>query len=265
MPRPTASEVLKAAIIPTIIAGIFSLLVAFIGLQSGGKQAVDSAVAKRESDLDEMIQKQLQLKTGFIPGEIRSFAFGGSRNDKTVRDLRTLGWLECAGQELLVSDYGLLYERIGETWGSSNRGISFSVPDLRGMFVRGWSDGTVSDPESGMRTASKPNGATGNKVGSIQQDAMQTHTHRDPGHTHQLKGFNYAQNTGDGGRLGHMFNTDPPFVTTPAVTGIAEPVDLAGNPTVRHGPETRPKNVYVMYAIYVGRPIPDPVPDGSRP
>ena|SRR6266851_973662 len=195
MPRPAAAEVLKGAIISTIIAGIFSLLVAFIGLQSSGKQAVDSAIAKRQSDIDEMIQKQLQLKTGFIPGEIRSFAFGGGRDDKAVKDLRTLGWLECGGQELLVKEYGLLWERIKETWGSSNRGISFRVPDLRGMFLRSWSDGAGADPDAGMRIAPKANGAAGNKVGSIQPDAMQTHTHRDPGHTHQLQGFNYRQNS----------------------------------------------------------------------
>jgi microcystin-dependent protein len=262
---PKSSAALKAAIIPTIVAGIFSLLVAFIGLQSGGKQAVESAIAKRQSDIDEMIQKQLQLKTGFIPGEIRSFGFGGGRDDRAVKDLRTLGWLECAGQELLIADYGLLYERIRETWGSSNRGISFSVPDLRGMFLRSWSDGSAADPEAGMRTAQKSNGAAGNKVGSIQPDALQTHTHRDPGHTHQLQGFNYQQNTGNGGDFGHMYNKDPPFTTTAAVTGIAEPVALPGSPAVRLGPETRPKNVYVMYCIYVGRAIPDPVPDGSRP
>ena len=92
MPRTTTAEVLKAAIIPTIIAGVFSLLVAFIGLQSGGRQAVDAAIAKRQADLDEMIQKQLQLKTGFIPGEIRSFAFGGGRDERTVKDLRNT-WL----------------------------------------------------------------------------------------------------------------------------------------------------------------------------
>jgi hypothetical protein len=150
------SGVLEAAIIPTLIAGVFSLAVAFIGFRSGGKQAVDAAIAKHKFEIDELVQKQLQLKTGFMPGEVRSFAFGGKREDKFVKELRTLGWLECAGQELLISDYGLLYARITETWGSSNKGISFSIPDLRGMFLRGWSNGSASsDLEAGVRRGCK--------------------------------------------------------------------------------------------------------------
>ena len=261
----SAKDTLKAAIVPAIISAIASLLVAWIGLHWSGKQALDSAISKRQSEIDEMVQKQLTLKTGFIPGEIRSFAFGGSRNEEAIKELREMGWLECAGQELQIANYGVLYKRIKETWGSATPGSSFSVPDLRGMFLRGWTDGSTSDPDAAKRTSNKPRGAVGNNVGSVQPDSLQSHTHRDPKHSHTLQGFNYKKNTGDGGDFGHMFNMEPPVTTSLSATGIAEPVALPGELDVRHGSETRPKNVYVSYWIYVGSSIPTPIPDGSKP
>lgn len=238
---------LKLAIIPSIVAGVFALIVAFISLQSGGKQAVDNAISKKQSEIEEMVQKQTLLKTGFIPGEMRSFAFGGGREDKAIKELRTLGWLECAGQDLSVQDYHLLYDRIGDIWGTANRGRDFYVPDLRGVFLRGWGDGANVDPEKGTRSASRQNGAPGNMVGSLQPDQVGPHQHR----------YAFTTNTtlhpaaGDE-RVAKVFMTTPTSTsgTTDAPQGSVE---------------TRPKNVYVMFCIYVGRPVLDTTPDGSRP
>ena len=42
-----------------------------------------------------------------------------------------VGWLECAGQTLSISEYEVLYTLIGTTYGG-NGTTSFNLPDLRG-------------------------------------------------------------------------------------------------------------------------------------
>lgn len=55
------------------------------------------------------------------------------------------GYLVCAGQSVLVADYGDLYGVIGFTYGGS--GASFNLPDLRGRVIAGQDDmgGTSAD------------------------------------------------------------------------------------------------------------------------
>jgi len=55
------------------------------------------------------------------------------------------GYLVCAGQSVLVADYGDLYDVIGFTYGGS--GPSFNLPDLRGRVIAGQDNmgGTSAD------------------------------------------------------------------------------------------------------------------------
>ncbi len=75
------------------------------------------------------------------------------------------GWLVCDGQEVSRQSYALLFAKIGTTFGEGDGEETFNLPDLRGVFVRGW------DEER--------------KFGSHQDDQMQGHTHKDGGHSHQ--------------------------------------------------------------------------------
>lgn len=54
------------------------------------------------------------------------------------------GYLECNGQAVSKSTYAALFAVIGATYGPSNE-TTFTLPDLRGEFVRGWDHGRGID------------------------------------------------------------------------------------------------------------------------
>jgi microcystin-dependent protein len=134
------------------------------------------------------------------------------------------GYFECNGAAYGTVTYPVLYSSIGCTWGCS--GSNFNIPDLRGVFMRGWnhgnSAGTYSgDPDAASRAALATGGATGDAAGSYEADAFKSHTHT------------YGATTsGSGGQSGSVYSLN--VVTNTSATG---------------GNETRPKNAYVMYII----------------
>jgi hypothetical protein len=81
------------------------------------------------------------------PGEIRAFA--GSNCP--------VGWLIADGSEVKDADHPALVAAIGDLWGSSAVG-KFKLPDLRGVFIRGWNNNrSDGDPQAADRTI--PQGA----------------------------------------------------------------------------------------------------------
>jgi len=54
------------------------------------------------------------------------------------------GYLLCDGSEVSRTKYARLFQRIGTTFGSAS-GTTFTLPDLRGMFVRGFDGGRGLD------------------------------------------------------------------------------------------------------------------------
>lgn len=71
------------------------------------------------------------------------------------------GWLKANGASLSTTTYAALFAVIGYTFGGS--GASFSLPDLRGEFVRGWDDSRGVDISRAF--------------GSSQADDFESHTH----------------------------------------------------------------------------------------
>jgi len=198
---------------------------------------------------------------GWIVGEIRPFAFGGDAGSKIVRELHNAGWLECEGQSLDVTDFKDLYRAIGTTWGSKDKGQSFLVPDLRSAFLRGWThtgsqknpDGTVRDPQLAdpgalQRIPPRPDagpgqipGNSGDAVGSIQADLIRNHAHS----LFPYRDWHIKSLPGDG--------VDVPLkIDAPANVVVTQSSVLN-----QEGPgaETRPKNAYLMYFIYVGKDV----------
>lgn len=102
------------------------------------------------------------------------------------------------------------------------------LPDKRGLFGRGRDNTANRDPDKAGRTALATGGATGNNVGSYQEDALEDHYHQ----------------TGVGNAGGGGANI---FGDTPDQDGFLNTNSPQG---ARVSTETRPKNVYVDYAVF---------------
>jgi hypothetical protein len=72
------------------------------------------------------------------------------------------GYLKANGAQVSRSTYAALFAAIGTTFGSGNGSTTFNLPDLRGEFIRGWSDGRSVD--------------SGRAFGSAQSQAVQQTT-----------------------------------------------------------------------------------------
>jgi hypothetical protein len=104
---------------------------------------------------------------------------------------------------------------------------SFRVPDLRGLFLRGVTLSSSSDPDASTRTKIFPTdnfGERGNQVGSFQKDELKTHHHKTIG---QRKAYG-ALGVSDAGACPEYGTSDTDF--------------YGGN-------ESRPKNANVHYLI----------------
>jgi hypothetical protein len=86
-----------------------------------------------------------------VPGAVQFFAMNTAPT----------GWLECNGASLSTATYADLFAAIGYTFGGA--GASFTLPDLRGQFIRGWDNGAGVD--------------AGRAFGSTQADDFASHTH----------------------------------------------------------------------------------------
>lgn len=72
------------------------------------------------------------------------------------------GYLKCNGASISRSDYKRLFDVIGLTFGSDDD-ETFKLPDLRGRFIRGFSDNSTIDKDR--------------EFGSTQEDDLKRHTH----------------------------------------------------------------------------------------
>jgi microcystin-dependent protein len=139
------------------------------------------------------------------------------------------GWLLCNGASVSRSTYASLYAVIGNASGSADVN-SFNVPDFRGRFLRGWDNAIGRDPDRASRTAMATGGNAGDAIGSIQTDAIQSHTHA----------YNTPTTANRDGGTGATYTNRESTVTS--TTGAVS----AG---ARTSTETRPMNAYVNYII----------------
>lgn len=170
------------------------------------------------------------------------------------------GWLICDGTSYDGNDpkYTQLYKVLNTTWGSTGGGANFNVPDLRGMFLRGVDDGRGKDPNATSRKAGNTGGNTGDHVGSVQNDELESHNHpitdpghkhpiTDPGHKHDIK---TASNDDNGNTNDYGDNHARTNSTESSQTGITINSQKTGiTVNNRGGSETRPVNAGVYYII----------------
>ncbi|MGA1249966.1 MAG: hypothetical protein ACO3YM_05725 [Candidatus Kapaibacteriota bacterium] len=183
------------------------------------------------------------------------WAYMGDGTD--LDDLAMGGWYLCRGQAI-SSLSELTTDEKNELEGlftRSNKPNPTSLPDLRGMFLRGADESSGNDPNRSTRTG-------GDNVGSYQDDNFREHNHSglsdwSGSHTHSL-------NAPSGYRWVRFSGSNTP--TTGIADGSGDEMDFynpgatSGGSTSdpgnhRHGiswdggSETRPKNVYVNYII----------------
>ncbi|MCK6510607.1 tail fiber protein [Myxococcota bacterium] len=144
------------------------------------------------------------------------------------------GWFLCDGREISRTQYQDLFLAIGVANGAGDTVTTFNIPDLRGRFLRGVDDAQGRDPDASKRTApanfsGTPTGNAGDKVGSVQSDALKIHSHK--------------ANTGDGllvytiGGSGDRYGGGNEKM-------VRVPLTSEGDST-----ESRPKNVGVNWLI----------------
>lgn len=207
----------------------------------GAPSPQDIETARTTKIYNDFVQRTL------VPGEIRAFAISES-NTIVLEKLRQVGWISAEGQSLAKSYYPELWLAIGNTWGTHPDDGSFVLPDLRGIFLRGFAGQSGRDPEKGDRIDCVTSAPKGNHVGSCQHHALQDHKHNDKGHTHPLP-FNGDTNNISAPSLYDQGQRGSPVSTQNGQADIGPPVGA------NVAQETRPENAAVYYFIYAGRPI----------
>lgn len=106
--------------------------------------------------------------------------------------------------------------------------ISFRLPDYRGMFLRGWANGSTNDPDRASRTGLNIDGnaVTGDFIGTKQDHQLQSHNHNVSYHYYDA-GTNITSPRGS-----HSLGVKGTFPTAS-----------------KGGNETRPINTSVRYII----------------
>lgn len=197
----------------------------YIGLKAGTLSANQTFTLPTADGSDGQVMKtngagQLSFTTLGIPAGVpvgSVFCMATT----TVPD----GYKECDGSDISRTTFSDLFAAIGTTWGNGDGSTTFTLPDLRGEFVRGWSDGRTGVDET--RT-----------FGSAQGHQLEHHNHTDV-----YRSLGTAMGgTGTAGVIG----------TTSSSTGTGG--HAGGDGTFDGTPgsatdETRPRNIAMMYVI----------------
>jgi microcystin-dependent protein len=141
------------------------------------------------------------IPSGQSPGEVAFFA----------RSTAPSGWLKADGANVSRTTYAALFAAIGTTFGVGDGSTTFTLPDMRGEFPRGWDDGRGVD--------------AGRAMGSWQDDAFEAHSHTISTQAGTNAGANVAQTD----RGGAEFRS----------------TSVAG------GSETRPRNIALLACIKI--------------
>jgi hypothetical protein len=228
----------------SIFGSVFGLVV--------GHSAADKKL--NSSETRKQIGQIAAEESKGIVGEIRAFAFGGKKDSQAIEALRSSGWLECAGQEIPRQNFPEIYDKLyasGQTtspWGVVNGRIH--APDLRGVFLRGWDHGAGTDPDAAnpqLRVASGSNGESGDRVGSYESDLVGHHSHESFRAKFSMVGPNPSIERYTGFSEDDLGWGNPNTNTSGKVGNVKTAENV--------GAETRPKNVFVLYCIYLGHPI----------
>lgn len=195
----------------------------------------------------------LNAANGNPPGTI--IAFGGENTPP--------GWLRCDGSVYQTNDFPELFAAIGRSWGRVENPTTFRVPQLTGVFLRGWSYDVppteTYDPDKANRITPNypgnhgptgPDNKIGDRVGSVQADQFKQHQHSGTTGPGLSRSYRTVHQVGTASEQNHQvgWSGGPNNDRTD---------DQYANADHRHdfttgftgGSETRPVNVSVNYLI----------------
>ncbi|MEA5467982.1 phage tail protein [Spirulina sp. 06S082] len=179
-------------------------------------EILDLSSPNIEALVDQKVQEAIALVEPVPPGA--TFFYSGQTAPN--------GWLKANGAELDRVLYADLFAAIGTIYGVGNGSTTFNLPDLRGVFVRGFDDGRGLD--------------INREFGSYQLDSFQGHHHR---FVNKISGGGSAiiMSAAGGSSNALVDNLTPP-------SQIREPID-DGNGNPRTSSETRGKNISLLPII----------------
>ncbi|RVH37674.1 tail fiber protein [Sinorhizobium meliloti] len=187
-----------------------------------------------------------------------------------ARSTAPSGYLKANGAAVSRTTYADLFAAIGTTFGAGDGSTTFTLPDLRGEFVRGWDDARGADSgrvfgsaqadeiQSHLHTVNPPSTATSSDTHSHtysgSTNTTGAHVHSVP---YQDRGFSGGtiNNAESGGATG-TFNTGSSGDHSHTYSGTtssdthSHTVDIAQfNSGSTGGTETRPRNVALLACI----------------
>lgn len=159
-------------------------------------------------------------------------------------------WKVCNGKQLKKVDYTELYGVLGTRWDNDNGYHTdfFSIPDLRGVFLRGVNDDRKDgfhDPEVAGRVRLKGHSTTSmDDAGSYQKDSFKKHNHELAKQT--FGGVSATPLAVSGNASPHDGDLDGSIdITGYDKASVSLIIENTGSE------ETRPVNAYVYYIIKI--------------
>ena len=199
--------------------GTYELYGSLINTNSGNAlpSQVDDTNWKYLGNLSDLVN----ASSRFMVGQRVELDYEPSAGDLTANRL-----LHSDGSAVSRATYAALFAKIGVIHGQGDGATTFNLPDWRGRFPRGWDDGAGVDPDSGSRVTDATGGDAGDNVGSVQDDALESHLH------------NVVVSLGGSGTPGTVY---------PDTTGVEGDDSILTDNT--GGNETRPVNKYAWVGI----------------
>lgn len=151
-------------------------------------------------------------------------------------------WLLCDGRSLLRSEYPLLFNVIGTSFGSDDAD-HFTLPDFRGRIPG------IIGAGSGLTTRTIGT-STGTETVTLTTNQIPSHSHTitDPGHTHTYLGVN-SQNAASGGDNVAENSPRPTETTSSSTTGISINNTGGGQAHENMQPTLFCGNIFILYNL----------------
>jgi len=163
----------------------------------------------------------------------------------SARSTAPVGYVKANGAAISRSTFSVLFAAIGTQFGAGDGSTTFNVPDLRGEFIRGWSDGHTVD--SGRTLGSNQGSANLSHDHGV-SDPSHAHGVYDPGHAHSLTAARATGSTDSGN--GDVECQNQGISTNAAGTGIGIYSATTGiTINANGGTESRPRNVSLLACI----------------